>query len=199
MYEVLLQRSPQRRFSKQDQPRQTFFFDRPHPAFRGRVEIRAPCWQSKRIHAMPDQVSLVCSLTTLFASLSQRSPTNFECRSRSAILPKPRTASNGDLCGDRHAACARSSISAQTSREERTRLGNYRSAPNKMRNFSESDANRKGGVPPRCWSISGSVLTPCSHRSGTQSAIHLRRVRLKRFVRELTYFSPNDPRKESLK
>ena len=128
MYEVLLQRSPQRRFSKQDQPRQTFFFDRPHPAFRGRVEIRAPCWQSKRIHAMPDQVSLVCSLTTLFASLSQRSPPNFECRSRFAILPKPRTASNGDLCGDRHAACARSSTSAQTSREERTRLGNYRSA-----------------------------------------------------------------------
>ncbi len=51
MYDVLLQRSPQRRFSKQDQPRQTFFFDRPHPAFRIRVQIRASCWQSKRIHA----------------------------------------------------------------------------------------------------------------------------------------------------
>ena len=38
---------------------------------------------------MPDQVSLVCSLTTLFASLSQRSPTNFECRSRSAIFLSP--------------------------------------------------------------------------------------------------------------
>src|SRR5438046_10011763 len=37
MYDVLLQRSPQRRFSKQDQPRQTFFLDRPHPAFRVRV------------------------------------------------------------------------------------------------------------------------------------------------------------------
>jgi hypothetical protein len=33
--------------------------------------------------------SLVCSLTTLFASLSQRSPTNFECRSRSAIFLSP--------------------------------------------------------------------------------------------------------------
>jgi hypothetical protein len=51
MYDILLQRSPQRRFSTQDQPRQTFFFDRPHPAFRVRVQIRAPCWQSKRIHA----------------------------------------------------------------------------------------------------------------------------------------------------
>src|SRR5216683_3919624 len=51
MYDILLQRSPQRRFSKQDQPRQTFFFDRPHPAFRVRVQIRASCWQSKRIHA----------------------------------------------------------------------------------------------------------------------------------------------------
>ena len=51
MCEVLLQRSPQRRFSKQDQPRQTFFFDRPHPAFRVRVQIRASSWQSKRIHA----------------------------------------------------------------------------------------------------------------------------------------------------
>ena len=50
MYEILLQRSPQRRFSKQDQPRQTFFFDRPHPAFCVRVQIRASRWQSKRIH-----------------------------------------------------------------------------------------------------------------------------------------------------
>ena len=58
MYEILLQCSPQRRFSKQDQPRQTFFFDRSHPAFRTRVQIRAPCWQSKRIHAFrPDQSS----------------------------------------------------------------------------------------------------------------------------------------------
>jgi len=39
-----------------DQPRQTFFFDRSHPAFRIRVQIRAPCWQSKRIHSSrPDQ------------------------------------------------------------------------------------------------------------------------------------------------
>src|SRR5258707_14731540 len=51
MYDVLLQRSPQGRFSKQDQPRQTFFFDRPHPALRVCVQIRASCWQSKRIHA----------------------------------------------------------------------------------------------------------------------------------------------------
>src|SRR6266404_2890878 len=50
MYDILLQRSPQRRFSNQDQPRQTFFFDRPHPAFRVRVQIRASCWHSKRIH-----------------------------------------------------------------------------------------------------------------------------------------------------
>ena len=42
MCEILLQCSPQRRFSKQDQPRQTFFFDRSHPAFRIRVQIRAP-------------------------------------------------------------------------------------------------------------------------------------------------------------
>src|SRR6266481_6002948 len=51
MYDILLQRSPQRRFSKHDQPRQTFLFDRPYPAFRVRVQIRASCWQSKRIHA----------------------------------------------------------------------------------------------------------------------------------------------------
>src|SRR6266550_2858883 len=36
--------------SKQDQPRQTFLFDRLHPAFRVRVQIRASCWQSKWIH-----------------------------------------------------------------------------------------------------------------------------------------------------
>ena len=29
VYGILMQRSPQRRFSNQDQPRQTFFFDRP--------------------------------------------------------------------------------------------------------------------------------------------------------------------------
>src|SRR6266576_7006895 len=51
MFHILLQRSPQRRFFKQDQPRQTFLFDRPYPAFRVRVQIRASCWQSKRIHA----------------------------------------------------------------------------------------------------------------------------------------------------
>ena len=50
MFHILLQRSPQRRFSKQDQPRQTFLFDRLHPAFRVRVQIRASCWQSKWIH-----------------------------------------------------------------------------------------------------------------------------------------------------
>src|SRR5258707_9767759 len=48
MYDVLLQRSPQGLFSKEDQSRQTFFFDRPHPAFHVRVQIRASCWQSKR-------------------------------------------------------------------------------------------------------------------------------------------------------
>jgi hypothetical protein len=41
VFHILWQRSPQRRFSKQDQPRQTFFFDRLHPAFRVRVLIRA--------------------------------------------------------------------------------------------------------------------------------------------------------------
>jgi hypothetical protein len=51
LYERWLPGSPQRRFSKQDQPRQTFFFDRSQPAFRIRVQMRAPCWQSKRIHA----------------------------------------------------------------------------------------------------------------------------------------------------
>jgi len=36
----------------------TFFFDRSHPAFRIRVQIRARCWQSKRIHtSRPDQFS----------------------------------------------------------------------------------------------------------------------------------------------
>src|SRR6267378_5575991 len=58
MFQILLQRSPQRRFSKQDQPRQTFVFDRLHPAFCVRVQIRASCWQSKRIHTSRlDQVS----------------------------------------------------------------------------------------------------------------------------------------------
>ena len=37
--------------SKQDQPRQTFFLDRPRPAIHVRIQIRAPCWRSKRIHA----------------------------------------------------------------------------------------------------------------------------------------------------
>jgi hypothetical protein len=39
MYETLLQCSPLRRFSKQDQPRQTFFFDRSH---RSRVSLCHP-------------------------------------------------------------------------------------------------------------------------------------------------------------
>jgi hypothetical protein len=42
MFPILLRRSPQ-------QPRQTFFFDRLHPAFRVRVQIQASCWQLKRI------------------------------------------------------------------------------------------------------------------------------------------------------
>src|SRR5262249_22226860 len=37
--------------TNQDQPRQPFFFDRPDPAFCVRVQIRASCWQAKRIHA----------------------------------------------------------------------------------------------------------------------------------------------------
>src|SRR5258706_6952671 len=80
MYDMLLQRSPQRRFSKQDQPRQTFFFDRPYPAFRVRVQIRAPCWQSKRIHASRlDQFSkglaeLRISVVQQIAAASQASP-----------------------------------------------------------------------------------------------------------------------------
>jgi Cytochrome P460 len=63
MYDILLQRSPQRRFSKQDPPRQTFFFDRPHPAFRVRVQIRASCWQSKRFKGYEDW-SVVSSART---------------------------------------------------------------------------------------------------------------------------------------
>src|SRR5258706_6103820 len=80
MYDILLQRSPQRRFSKQDQSRQTFFFDRPHPAFRVRVQIRASCWQSKRIHVSRlDQFSkglaeLCISVMQQIAAASQASP-----------------------------------------------------------------------------------------------------------------------------
>ena len=80
MYEILLQCSPQRRFSKQDQPRQTFFFDRSHPAFRIRVQIRARCWQSKRIHtSRPDQFSkrfaeLRVTAMQQIAAASQASP-----------------------------------------------------------------------------------------------------------------------------
>src|SRR5260370_7717019 len=50
MYDVLLQRSPQRRFSEQDQPRQTFFFDRPHPASPLTAHIPPPSCQSNLIH-----------------------------------------------------------------------------------------------------------------------------------------------------
>src|SRR5580700_7796675 len=80
MYETLQQCSPQRRFSKQDQPRQTFFFDRSHPAFCKRVQIRAPCWQSKRLHASrPDQFSkrfaeLRVTVMQQIATASQASP-----------------------------------------------------------------------------------------------------------------------------
>src|SRR5499425_3491926 len=80
MYGILLQRSPQRRFSNQDQPRQTFFFDRPDPAFCIRVQIRASCWQSKRMHASRlDQFSkgfaeLRISVMQQIAAASQASP-----------------------------------------------------------------------------------------------------------------------------
>jgi hypothetical protein len=80
MYDISLQRSPQRRFSKQDQPRQTFFFDRPYPAFRVRVQIRASCWQSKRMHASRlDQFSkglaeFRVSVMQQIAAASQASP-----------------------------------------------------------------------------------------------------------------------------
>jgi len=80
MFHILLQRSPQRRFSKQDQPRQTLFFDRPHPAFRVRVQIRASCWQSKWIHTSRlDQFSkgwaeLRISVVQQIAAAPQASP-----------------------------------------------------------------------------------------------------------------------------
>src|SRR5215472_5210251 len=80
MQQILLQGSPQRRFSNQDQPRQTFFFDRLHPAFCVRVQIRASCWQSKRLHAFRfDQFSkgfaeLHISVMQQIAAASQASP-----------------------------------------------------------------------------------------------------------------------------
>ena len=51
MHDILLQRSPQRRLPKQNQFRQAFLFDRSHPPFRMRVQIRTPRWQAKRLHA----------------------------------------------------------------------------------------------------------------------------------------------------
>ena len=47
----------------------------------------------------------------------------------------------------------------------------------RIRSFYKSDANPVGGVPPCRWSISGRVLMPCGHGSGTQRAAHLRRGR----------------------
>ncbi len=58
----------------------TFFFDRSHPAFRIRVQIRARCWQSKRIHtSRPDQFSkrfaeLRVTAMQQIAAASQASP-----------------------------------------------------------------------------------------------------------------------------
>src|SRR5918911_2357322 len=42
MRHILRQRMAERRFPKEDQPRETFLLDRPHPAFRVGVEIRRP-------------------------------------------------------------------------------------------------------------------------------------------------------------
>jgi hypothetical protein len=39
---ILLERMPERRFPKQDQPRQALLLDRAHPALRIGVEIRRP-------------------------------------------------------------------------------------------------------------------------------------------------------------
>src|SRR5262245_3138493 len=39
---VFMERMAERRFPKQDQPRQTLLLDRPHPALRVGVEIRRP-------------------------------------------------------------------------------------------------------------------------------------------------------------
>src|SRR6266571_5250183 len=42
MRHILRQRMVERRFPKEDQPRETFLLDRPHPAFRVGVQIRRP-------------------------------------------------------------------------------------------------------------------------------------------------------------
>src|SRR5882724_3250899 len=93
MFQILLQRSPQRQFSKQDQPRQTFVFDRLHPAFCVRVQIRASCWQSKRIHTSRlDQFSkgwaeLRISVVQQIAAAPQASPLLHSYVSRLLLHP----------------------------------------------------------------------------------------------------------------
>src|SRR5467141_1365621 len=93
MFHILLQRSPQRRFSKQDQPRQTFLFDRPYPAFRVRAQIRASCWQSKWIHTSRlDQFSkgwaeLRISVVPQIAAAPQASPLPHSYVSRLLLHP----------------------------------------------------------------------------------------------------------------
>ena len=47
--------------------------------------------------------------------------------------------------------------------------------------------------------VPGRVLKPCIHAVGTQSARAVKRVRVKTFVAELTYFSPRAAQKESLR
>ncbi len=70
---------------------------------------------------------------------------------------------------------------------------------NRIWSPSKSDAKSIGGVPPCCWSISGRVLKPCGHETGTQSARGFRIVRWKRVGDGLMYFSPIAARKESLR
>ncbi len=46
MLHILLKRMPERRFPKQDKPRETLLLDRAHPALRVGVQIRRP-WRER--------------------------------------------------------------------------------------------------------------------------------------------------------
>ena len=50
MVDVFPQRPPQRALAEQDHLRQAFLLDRPHPAFRVGIQVRAACRQRERLN-----------------------------------------------------------------------------------------------------------------------------------------------------
>jgi hypothetical protein len=86
MHDILLQRSSQRRFSKQHQPRQTLSFDRPAPSVLRTSSNLDFYWQSKRIHASRlDQFSNVLACDRLLSLRRRRNAVATEFFDRSVL------------------------------------------------------------------------------------------------------------------